>query len=161
MWWIQFLLTNCNRRDRPITNDHPEEPAYCKWSSRGTGLLKMIIWMDQPLANDHPDGPASCKWSSRETGLLQMIIWMGQPLANDHPDGSASCKWSSRGTGLLKMIIRRGRHLLLQNILSSSSNLRIKVQSRTTCSCNLWICSCVFRIWSALSALVYFVFGEH
>ena len=43
MWWIQFLLTNCNRRDRPITNDHPEGPTYCKWSSKGTGLLQMII----------------------------------------------------------------------------------------------------------------------
>ena len=47
--------------------------ANC-WSSRGTGLLQMIIWRDRPLANDHPEGPAYCKWSSGGAKLLQMII---------------------------------------------------------------------------------------
>ena len=37
--WLQMII----RRDQPLTNDNPEEPASCKWSSRGTGLLQMII----------------------------------------------------------------------------------------------------------------------
>ena len=46
------------------------EPASCKLSSEGTGLLQM----------------------SGETGLLQMIIRRDWPLANDHPEGPASSK---------------------------------------------------------------------
>ena len=46
----------------PVTHDNPEEPASCKWSSGGAGLLQIIIWGGRPLANDHPEGPASCTW---------------------------------------------------------------------------------------------------
>ena len=95
------------RRDLPLANCHPDEPAFCKWSSRWTGLLQMIIWMDRPLANDYPEGLASCKWLFRWTCLLQMIILRGQPLSNDSLDGPASRKWSSGWTGLLQMIIPR------------------------------------------------------
>ena len=49
------------QRVRPLANDHPEDLASCRWSSRGAGLLQMIIQMIRPLANDHPEGPASCK----------------------------------------------------------------------------------------------------
>ena len=66
-------------------NDHPEDPASCKWLSRGSGHLQMIIWRDRPLANDHPEDPAFCKWSSGGSGLLQMVIWRDWPLTNDHP----------------------------------------------------------------------------
>ena len=52
---------------------------FCKWSSRWTGLLQMIIQM----------------------GFLQMTIRMGLPFANEHPDGPAFCEWSSRWAGLL------------------------------------------------------------
>ena len=62
------------RREQPLANDHPKGSASCKWSSRGTNLLQMIIWMDRPLANDHQEGLAYCKWSSGGSGLLQMII---------------------------------------------------------------------------------------
>ena len=51
-----------------------EELAFCKWSSRGAGLLQMIIQRDWALANDHPEGAASCGSSSRVACLLQMII---------------------------------------------------------------------------------------
>ena len=37
----------------PLANDPPDDPASCKWSSGGSGLLEMIIRRDQPLANDH------------------------------------------------------------------------------------------------------------
>ena len=47
-----------------VINEHLEGPASCKWSSWGTGLSQMIIWINQPPANDHPKG---------------------RPLANDHP----------------------------------------------------------------------------
>ena len=89
-------------RDRPLANDHPEDPASCKWSSRGSGLLQMIIRMIRPLANDHPEDIATCKWPSQGTGHLQMIIQRIWPLANDHLEDLASCKWSSGGTGLLQ-----------------------------------------------------------
>ena len=62
------------RRIWPLANDHPEDPATCKWSSGGSDNLQMIIWRIRPLANDHPEDQASCKWSSGGTGLLQMII---------------------------------------------------------------------------------------
>ena len=71
------------RMDQLLANEHPDGQAACKWSSRWTALLQMIIRMDRPLANDHPDRPAFCKWSSGWTNLLQMIIRMDQPLAND------------------------------------------------------------------------------
>ena len=61
-------------RIQPLANDHPEDPATCKWSFGGTGHLQMIIQRIRPLANDHPEDLASCKWSSGGTGLLQMII---------------------------------------------------------------------------------------
>ena len=51
-----------------------KKQASCKWSSRKTCLLQMIIWRIRPLANDHLKGPSSCKWSSHRYGLLQMII---------------------------------------------------------------------------------------
>ena len=105
------------RRVWPLVNDHLEGLAFCKfssvwtasckWSSRGAGLLQMIIWRIQPLANDHPEDPPSCKWSSGGTGHLQMIIQRILPLANDHLEDLASYKWSSGGTGLLQIIIRR------------------------------------------------------
>ena len=103
---------------RPFANDHPDGPASCKWSSRWTGLLKMIIQMNwpltndhldgPPLANDHPNGPTSKnKQPAINNNKLQMqiLIWIDWPIANDHPDEPASCAWSSRWTGLLKMII--------------------------------------------------------
>ena len=87
-----------------LANDHPEDPASCKWSSRGSSFLQIII---RPLVNDHLEDPASCKWSSGGSGLSQMIIWRIQSLSNDHPEDPASCKWSSGGSGLLQMIIQR------------------------------------------------------
>ena len=80
-------------------------------------LLQMIIRGDHPLANDYPDG---------------------RPFANGHLEGPASCKWSSGSTRLLSIFYSSANllfsfskhHLLLQNISSSSLNLRIKVQSR-------------------------------
>ena len=84
------------RSSRPLANYHPEGPASCKLSSRGAGLLQIIIRRGRPLANE----------SSWGAGLVQMIIQRGRPLANDHPEGPASCKWSSGPTSLLQMIIR-------------------------------------------------------
>ena len=69
-----------------------KQPASCKWSSRGTSLLQMIIRRGRPLANDHPEGPALCKWSSGGADLSQMIIRRDQLLVNDHSERSASCK---------------------------------------------------------------------
>ena len=117
------ILQTIIRRCRPVAIDHQKGPASCKWSSRSTGLLQMIIqrgpkkiqavlfhihnwsskstcllqmiiWNNRPLANDHPEGPSSYKSSSGWIGLLQMIIWMDQLLANDYLDALASCKWS-------------------------------------------------------------------
>ena len=99
------------RRIWPLANDHPEDPATCKWSSGGSDNLQMIIWRIRPLANDHPEDPASCKWSSGGSGLLQMIIQQIQPLANDHMEVQATCKWSSGGSDHLQMIIQRIRPL--------------------------------------------------
>ena len=59
---------------QPLPNDHPDQPASCKWSSGRTILLQITIRMDRTLANDHLDGPASWKWSSTWTNPLQMII---------------------------------------------------------------------------------------
>ena len=111
------LLQRIIQRIWPLTNDHLEDPASCKWSSKGSSLLQIII---RPLTNDHPEDPASCKWStwgsgsckwsSRGSSLLQMIIRRIWPLANDHTEDLASCKWSSEGTGLLQMIILNPRH---------------------------------------------------
>ena len=78
-------------RGQPLANDHPEGPTPCKWLSRGTSLLQMIIWRGRPLANDYPEGSAFCKSSSRGPDLLQIIIQRGWPLANDPPEGPASC----------------------------------------------------------------------
>ena len=36
-----------------------EDPASCKLSSRGSGLLQMIIQMIRPLSNDHPEDLAT------------------------------------------------------------------------------------------------------
>ena len=80
----------------PLAIDHPEDLATCKWSSRGTGHLQMIIWRIWPLPNDHLEDPASCKWSSRWSRRLQMIIRRIQPFAKDRLEDPASCKWSSR-----------------------------------------------------------------
>ena len=44
-----------------IVVDHSNRPAFCKWSSRGVGLLQMMIRRNKPLASNHPEGPASCK----------------------------------------------------------------------------------------------------
>ena len=62
---------------RPVRHsDHPDGPAFCKWSSEGAGLLQMIIWRirtmriiirrDRPLANDHLEGSSSKRrnWDS-------------------------------------------------------------------------------------------------
>ena len=80
------------QRIQPLANDHPEDTASCKLSSRGSGLLQIIIQRTWPHANNHP---ATWKWSSRGFGLLQMIIQRIRPLANDHLEGLASYKWSS------------------------------------------------------------------
>ena len=70
--------------------------------------------------------------------LLQMIIPMGQPFANDHLDGPALLQMIILSTRFFAIFISilanfffssNKHHLLLQNISSSSSNLRIKVQS--------------------------------
>ena len=82
---MSLLLALALQRIRPLSNDHPEDLATCKWSSGGSGHLQMIIWRDRPLANDHLEDLASCKWSSGGSGLLQMIIWRDWPLTNDHP----------------------------------------------------------------------------
>ena len=91
------------RSGQSLANDHSEWPASCKWSTRGAGLLQMIIWRGRPLANDHPEGPASCKWSSGGTGLLQMII--RHPRHSSQPGSGfnladlsgtiCSCFWSN------------------------------------------------------------------
>ena len=98
------------RRIRPLANDHPEDPASCKWSSGGSTLLQMIIRRIRPIANDHLEGPSTYKWSSVGSGLLQMIIWRTRPLANNHPSDLASCKWSTGLIDLLRMILRYPRH---------------------------------------------------
>ena len=108
------------QRIRPLANDHPEDPASCKWPSRGSGLLHMIIRRIRPLANDHLEESASCKWSSEGSSLLQMIIQRISPLANDHPENLATCIWSSGGSGLLQMIICHPR---LPNHLSQDPDL--------------------------------------
>ena len=46
------------QRGRPVANDDLEGPASCKWSSRGAGLLQMMIWRDRSLANDYPEAAA-------------------------------------------------------------------------------------------------------
>ena len=97
-------------RIQSLSNDHPEDPASCKWSSGGSGLLQMIIRRTQPLANDHLEDPTTCKWSSGGSGLLQMIIQRIRPLANDHREDPASCKWSSSRSSHLQMIICLPHH---------------------------------------------------
>ena len=59
--------------------------------------------------DDHPDGPASCKWSSGSIIFFSSFLFYS----------SANLLLSSTKP-----------HLLLQNISSSFSNLRTKVQSR-------------------------------
>ena len=106
---------------RTFANDHPDGPAFCKWSSRWAFckwpsgwacLLQTNIQMGRPFANDHPDGLAFCKWSSGWafckqpsgwackqssgcTSVLQIIIRMGWPFANDHPDFFLSTRFFS------------------------------------------------------------------
>ena len=73
---LQVQVNICNRwskGDNP-NNHNPEDPAFCKLSSGGTGHLQMISQMILPLANDHLEDLASCKWSSGGMGPLQMII---------------------------------------------------------------------------------------
>ena len=63
---LQVQVNTCNRwlqGDNP-NNHNPEDPAFCKLSSGGTGHLQMISQMILPLANDHLEGWAPCKWSS-------------------------------------------------------------------------------------------------
>ena len=167
------------RMNRPLANDHPDGPASCKWPSRWTGLLQIIIQMDRPLANDHPDGPVACNWKSGWTALLQMIIQMDRPLANDHPDGPAPCKRSSGWTGsckwssgltrffsncLLKhisyfpptnIIFSCKTFLLLLQILASRSNLADL--SRTMCSCLTY--KTFFHVYWAILSRFYAFFG--
>ena len=104
-----------NKRQRTTANDHLDGPASCKWSSRQTILLQMIIAIDHPLAIDHLYWMTSWEWSSGWTGLSQMIIQMDRPHANNHPDWLAACKWSSAWNGLLQLI--SGWTALLQIIL--------------------------------------------
>ena len=54
-----------------IVVHHLEWPASCHYSSRGAGLLQIMIQRGRPLANDHPEE---------------------KPLANNHLEGPASCK---------------------------------------------------------------------
>ena len=124
-------------RIRPLANDHPEDPASCKWSSGGSGLLQMIIQQIQPLANDHMEVQATCKWSSGGSDHLQMIIQRIRPLANDHPEHLASGMWSSGGTGLLQMIIGLPRH---PNYLSQDpeSNSRTFLEQFALVSFLIW-----------------------
>ena len=76
----------------PFYNCQNDEPASCKWSSRGAGLLQMMIRRDRPSANGHPEGPASCKWSFGEAGLLQMMIRRAAAVRGGIGD-SSSCIW--------------------------------------------------------------------
>ena len=57
-------IGTCERRKKISFSRRLDRPGYCKWSSKWTGLLKMIIRIDLPPANDHLDLPASYKWSS-------------------------------------------------------------------------------------------------
>ena len=76
------------RKDRPLANNQPERLASCKWSSRGTGLLQMIIQRIWPLANDHPTMPMTQltfpgkfeKLKSWHWGLVTVTVreWPGQ-----------------------------------------------------------------------------------
>ena len=86
-----------NKRQRTTANDHLDGPASCKWSSRRTILLQMIIAIDHPLAIDHLYWMTSWEWSSGWTGLSQMIIQMDRPHANNHPDWLAACKGGGEG----------------------------------------------------------------
>ena len=76
LWWAppSPRLLMIIWKDQLLANDHPVDPASCKWSFGGSSLLQMIIQRIRPLANDHPEDLASCKWSYGGTGLLQMII---------------------------------------------------------------------------------------
>ena len=128
------------RRIPPLANDNLEGEGGCKWSSRGSGHLQMIIWMIRPLANDHPEDPGSCKWSSGGSGHLQMIIWRDRTLANDHQEDPASCKLSSGGSSHLQMIIWRIRPLANDHPSPPSpqsplpgSNFNLADLSRTIC----------------------------
>ena len=84
---------NCKNDFELIANDHPEDPAACKWSSEGTSLLQIVIGRIRPLENSHPEDPATWKWSSGGSGHLEMIMQRVRPLANDHPEDPANCKW--------------------------------------------------------------------
>jgi len=55
------LANDYQEKNRPLANDHQERPAFCKLSSRKTGLLQMIIKKNRPLVNDHQERTASCK----------------------------------------------------------------------------------------------------
>ena len=82
------LLQMIIHRIRPLANDHLEGLPSYKLSSRGSGLLQLIIW---PLATDPLEHPASCKCSSRGSSLLQMTIQGIRHLSNYHPEDLASC----------------------------------------------------------------------
>ena len=83
-------------RIRPLANDHPEDPASCKWSSGGSGLLQMI---------------------SAGTGLLQMIIC--HPRHPNHLSQDLdSTSWSFLEQFALVVIII----ILVLNILLPKTN---------------------------------------
>ena len=59
IWRIQPLAKD-HPRNRPLTIDHPEDPASCKLSSGGSCHLQMIIPRMPPLENYHSEDPATC-----------------------------------------------------------------------------------------------------
>ena len=64
------------QRIRPLANDHPGDPAFCKWSSRGTSLLQMITLRGRPLVNDHPSPWSPLPGSRFNLGDLSRTIFL-------------------------------------------------------------------------------------
>ena len=62
------------QRIRPLANDHPEDPATCKWSSGGTGLLQMITRHDMSPKSPLPGSRFNLADLSRTICSCLLII---------------------------------------------------------------------------------------
>ena len=67
---LSLSLSCLNCRDMPLANDNPEDPASCKWSSGGTGLLQIII--------RHPNHFSQDLDSILRTFLEQFALFYGR-----------------------------------------------------------------------------------
>ena len=68
-FWSGLPLAMIIPRGQPLANDHPQKPASCKWSSRGSSHLQMIIRRPH-----HPSHLCQDSDSTSRTFLEQFVL---------------------------------------------------------------------------------------